>query len=299
MASPDEIIEEVIELIRAGILSLDQLDRLYQLVGEQRTEERSRILRELQNQTKFRMEEHSGGYAILDTETRSTRWTGDGVDMFFTDDGEALSPGTWEFDLAFHYMLLDEGHIEEAYDFYPLCSRCNEEEMTYCSKCGHWYCIECDGDECPWGCEIDPEPIYRYNPSPDEIMVQAIELIKAGYISRNEFIRKLTEHSDFKDDRVAEYVGERWEGFWEDILRLRPSLVRPSPQAFSACDRRPPGVLINTHPEEILEYFRSEWEDDDLRDIEEVLNDERIRNFLNVARSEGYNWIYVISQPFY
>lgn len=68
------------------------------------------------------VKEFSSGYALMgvsaDTgEEVEIAWLGDGVDMFSTEDGEAINAGTPEFDEAAKKWLASDSEIEDAYGF--------------------------------------------------------------------------------------------------------------------------------------------------------------------------------------
>jgi hypothetical protein len=65
---------------------------------------------------RFQPIEAVNGYQVYDRKTDTTRGVGDGVDMFFGEDGEAVSPGTPEFWAHFtRWLIVDEETIAEAY----------------------------------------------------------------------------------------------------------------------------------------------------------------------------------------
>lgn len=63
---------------------------------------------------RFTLHEVSTGFYLEIQEDR-TRWLSDGVDMFFNDNHESISPGTLEWWVAAYHWLIDEEELIEAY----------------------------------------------------------------------------------------------------------------------------------------------------------------------------------------
>lgn len=95
------------EVIESAGLDLDQVDGLIALLKEHR-----------RNFFRFEMVEHFNGFAILDKLSGREEWVGDGVDQFFDEDGDAITPGSSKFkELFYQWLESSEAEIEEAYGF--------------------------------------------------------------------------------------------------------------------------------------------------------------------------------------
>jgi hypothetical protein len=110
----DLIIRQALRMLLSGQetldeagLDLEQTDALIELLQSYR-----------RSFFRFEMVEHFNGFAILDNLSGEKKWAGDGVDMFFDEDDDSITPGSPEFTKRFHQWLeTEEDMIIEAYGF--------------------------------------------------------------------------------------------------------------------------------------------------------------------------------------
>lgn len=63
----------------------------------------------------FGINEYSSGFEIVHRPTGKTAWMSDGVDMFTTESGRSIWPGTKAWERAAKNWLRGQGELYEAY----------------------------------------------------------------------------------------------------------------------------------------------------------------------------------------